>query len=126
MLAVVFSEKCKFWDCAQQLNRNWWLSGKESRCQAGGRISGLGRFPWRRKLQPSPLFLPGKSHGQRSLAGYSLWGRKRIRHDLGTKQLILSTLTLLALQQANELQMRGMRQGIELYSESLLTEKMAD
>ena len=29
---------------------------------------------WRRKRQPTPLFLPGKSHGQRSPAGYSPWG----------------------------------------------------
>ena len=41
-----------------------------------GSVPRLGRFPWRRKWQPTPLFLPGKSHGQRSLAGYSLWGRK--------------------------------------------------
>ena len=32
--------------------------------------------PWRRKWQPTPVFLPGKSHGQRSLAGYSPWGHK--------------------------------------------------
>ena len=118
VLAVVFSEKCKFGDWVQELHKNWWLIGKESTCQAGDRISGLGRFPWRRKQQPTPVFLPGKSHGQRSLAGYSLWGHKRIRHDLGTKQVILSKLALLALQQANELQRRGMRQGIQLYSES--------
>ena len=31
---------------------------------------------WRRKWQPTPVFLSGKSHGQRSLVGYSLWGRK--------------------------------------------------
>ena len=31
---------------------------------------------WRRKWQPTPVFLPGKSHGQRSLAGYSPRGRK--------------------------------------------------
>ena len=33
-------------------------------------------MPWRRKWQPTPVFLPGESHGQRSLAGYSPWGRK--------------------------------------------------
>ena len=33
-------------------------------------------YPWRRKWQPAPVFLPGKFHGQRSLAGYSPWGRK--------------------------------------------------
>ena len=32
--------------------------------------------PWRRKWQPTPVFLPGESHGQRSLVGYSPWGRK--------------------------------------------------
>ena len=39
-------------------------------------ISGSGRSPWRRKWQPTPVFLPRKSHAQRSLAGYSPWGRK--------------------------------------------------
>ena len=34
------------------------------------------RFPlWRRQWHPTPVLLPGKSHGQRSLVGYSLWGR---------------------------------------------------
>ena len=32
--------------------------------------------PWRRKWQPTPVFLPGESHGQRSLVGYSPWGHK--------------------------------------------------
>ena len=39
------------------------------------------RKDWRRKWQPSPVFLPGKFHGQRSLVGCSLWGHKRVRHD---------------------------------------------
>ena len=34
----------------------------------------VGRIHWRRKWQPTPVFLPGKSHGQRSLAGYSSSG----------------------------------------------------
>ena len=33
-------------------------------------------MPWRRKWQPTPVFLPGKSHEQRSLVGYSPWGHK--------------------------------------------------
>ena len=41
---------------------------------------------WRRKWQDIPVFLPGKSHGQRSLVGYSPWGHKRAGHNLGTKQ----------------------------------------
>ena len=32
--------------------------------------------PWRRKWQPTLVFLPGKSHGQRSLVSYSPWGRR--------------------------------------------------
>ena len=35
-----------------------------------------GKIPWRRKWQPTPVLFPGKSHGQRSLAGYSPWGHK--------------------------------------------------
>ena len=46
----------------------------------------VGKIPWRRKWQPTPVFLPGKSHGQRSLVGYSLWSCKRDRRDLATKQ----------------------------------------
>ena len=34
--------------------------------------------PWRRKWLPTPVFLPGEFHGQRCLAGYSLWGRKEL------------------------------------------------
>ena len=43
------------------------------------------RIPWKR-WQPTPIFLPGKSYGQRSLIGYNPRGCKRIRHDLATKQ----------------------------------------
>ena len=46
----------------------------------------IGKIPWRRKWQPTLEFLPGKSQGQRILAGYSLFSRIRVRHDLVTKQ----------------------------------------
>ena len=36
----------------------------------------VGKVPWRKKWQPTPVFLPEKSHGCRSLVGYSSWGRK--------------------------------------------------
>ena len=36
----------------------------------------VGKIPWRKKWQPAPVFLPGKSHAQRSWMGYSPWGRK--------------------------------------------------
>ena len=38
----------------------------------------VGRIPWRRAWQPTPVFLPGESHGQRSLQGYSPWGGKEL------------------------------------------------
>ena len=41
-----------------------------------GSIPGFGKIPWRRAWQPTSAFLPGESHGQRSLAGYGPWGRK--------------------------------------------------
>ena len=34
--------------------------------------------PWKRAWQPTPVFLPGESHGQKSPAGYSPWGRKEL------------------------------------------------
>ena len=37
-----------------------------------------GEDPWRKKWQPTPVFLPGKSQGQRSLVGYSPWGHKEL------------------------------------------------
>ena len=62
-----------------------WCSGKESACQnrreKRHRFNPwVGKIPWRRKWQPTPAFLPGKFHGQRSLAGYSPWGW-RVRHN---------------------------------------------
>ena len=51
-----------------------------------GLVPGWGSSPTEGKRQPTPVFLPGKSHGQRSLAGYSPWG-----HDLATKQQQLHT-----------------------------------
>ena len=36
----------------------------------------VGKIPWKRKWQPTPVFLPRESHGQRSLVNYSPWGRK--------------------------------------------------
>ena len=41
-----------------------------------GLIPGSGKIPWRRKWQPTPVFLPGESHGRGSLVGYSPRGRK--------------------------------------------------
>ena len=65
-----------------------WLSGKESacKCRRHGFNPWVEEIPWRRKWQPTPVLLPGKSHRQRSLVGYSPWGRKRVGRDLATKE----------------------------------------
>ena len=61
----------------------WWLSGKEPVCQC--RRRGFDpwavKITWRRKWQPTPVFLSGKSYGQGSLVGCSPWGCKRVWHD---------------------------------------------
>ena len=60
----------------------WWLRDKESAFNAWARRRGfslwVGKIPRRRKRQLTPVFLPGESHGQRSLAGYSPWGHKEL------------------------------------------------
>ena len=49
-------------------------SGKQSACYAGD--VGSRKILWRRKCQPTPVFLPKQFHGQMNLAGYSPWGHK--------------------------------------------------
>ena len=73
-------------------NLSWlprWHSGKESTCQ-WRRCKGHGfdpciwKIPWRRKWQPTLVFLPGKSHGETNLAGYGPWGHKKVGYDQAT------------------------------------------
>ena len=47
-----------------------------SLCRRFGFDSWVGKVPWRRESLPTPVLLPGEFHGQRSLVGYSTWGRK--------------------------------------------------
>ena len=75
----------------------WWLSGKEPtyQCRRLRFDPWVGKIPWRKKWQPTPVFLPGKSHGQRSLARYSPWSR-RVGHDIVTKQTtVRASVTLI-------------------------------
>ena len=56
-------------------------SGKEPTCECRRHKKHrfnpwVGKMPWRRKWQPTPVFLPGESHAQRSLGGYSPWDHK--------------------------------------------------
>ena len=60
-----------------------WCSGKESACQCKRRKrhgfdSLIRKIPWSRKWQSTPVCLPGKFHGQWSLASYSLRGHKEL------------------------------------------------
>ena len=58
----------------------WWLR-RLSVCLQCGRLQfnpWVRKIPWRRKWQSTPVLLPGKSHGQRSLVGYSPWCRKEL------------------------------------------------
>ena len=71
------------------------LAGKESSCNAGdirdaSSIPGSGRSPGGRKGQSTPIFLPKKLHGERSLAGYGPW-RCRAGHTGATERSTHST-----------------------------------
>ena len=50
------------------------------RCGGPGFNPWIRKIPWRREWLPTPAFLPGEFHGQRSQVGYSPWGR-RVGHD---------------------------------------------
>ena len=62
--------------------------GEEPACNAGDldSIPGLGRSPREGNGYPTPEFLPGKFHGQRSLADFCPWGLKGVGHNLAAKQ----------------------------------------
>ena len=77
-----------------------WLSGKESVCQCKrlrrhGFDLWVGKIPWRRKWQPTPVYLPGKSHEQRSQVGCSLWVAESDMTKYPTLSIILSEIGLL-------------------------------
>ena len=77
-----------------------WCSGKESAYQSsrGGFYPWFRKIPWRRRWQPPPVFLPGESHGQRSLVGYSPRGDKESdmtehsRHTYTQRNIILAII----------------------------------
>ena len=74
----------------------WWLGGKKKKkihlqCGRWRFHPWAGKMPWKRVWQPTPVSLPGKFHGQRSLAGYSPWAA-RVGRDLATKPPPLTSL----------------------------------
>ena len=48
--------------------------GSRLQCRRPGFSSWIGKIPWKRAWQPTPVFLPGEFHGERNLAGYNPWG----------------------------------------------------
>ena len=66
----------------------WWLNGKESACQCRRHRFNpwVRKIPWRWKWLSTPVFVPGKSHGQRNPVGYSPWESQNSQNDLASKQ----------------------------------------
>ena len=67
-------------------------SGKEfacwcRRCKRRKLDPWVGKIPWRRNWQPTPVSLPGKSHGQRCLEGYCPWGHERVGHNWAAEHI---------------------------------------
>ena len=78
-MSAVYSSLSILWHCPSL--RLGFPDGSEVKASAWnagdpGSIPGSEKIPWRRQWQPTPVFLPGKSHGQRKLIGYRPWGRK--------------------------------------------------
>ena len=74
----------------------WWLRWESVCLQCGrpGFDPWVGKILWRRQWQPTPGQLPGKSHGWKSLVGYSPWGSQRVRHDWATSLLIFHQMDI--------------------------------
>ena len=68
------------------------------------------KIPWKRAWKPTQVFLLGKSHGQRSLVGYSPWGHKRVRHNWARMWACTHTHTC----------MQGQAEGIEIVCKGML------
>ena len=83
--------KIRYWSGYCRLS--WWLRGKESACQCRRhRFDHLVRkILWRKEWLSTPVFLPGKFHGQRSLVA-TAWGLRRVGYNLTTKQQQLDIL----------------------------------
>ena len=59
-----------------------------AQCRSLGFNPWVRKIPWRRKWQPTLVFLPGKSHRQKSLVGYTPWGCKSVGHGLATEHIV--------------------------------------
>ena len=81
----------------------WWLIRERiclqyRRCRWCQFIPWVGKTPWRRKSQPTPVFLPGEFHGQRNLADHSPWGCKELDMTEATEASLEGLMLKLKLQ----------------------------
>ena len=85
---LFFPQACCLRTCTHHLRLPWWLSGKESACQCRRHEfdSWARKIPWKRKQQPTPVFVPGKIPWTEEPGRQPSMGLQRIRHDLATKQ----------------------------------------
>ena len=76
------NNKYCYYDFVEEFTEIWGFPGGSEvksvclQCRRPGFNPWVEKIPWRRKWQPIPVFLPGESHGWRSLVGYSPWGHK--------------------------------------------------
>ena len=72
--------RMKIFHFSDRLGLPWWLRWYRIHllCRRPRFDAWVGKIPWRREWQPTPVILPGEFHGQRSLAGYSPWGHKEL------------------------------------------------
>ena len=81
IIFTLFNQESTIW----KLGLPRWLSGEESyRCRRCGFDPLVENISWRRKWQNTPVFVPGKSHGQRSLEGYSPCTLAKLLHSCPT------------------------------------------
>ena len=94
----------------------WWLSGKAYCCQCKRCIRHrfslcVGKIPWRRKWQPTPVSFSGKFHGQRNPVGYSPWGHKEsnmTEHTYFWYSLLNTALFLLVVLESSAVSSLGL------------------
>ena len=94
-------------------------NGKEPACQCRRHkrqefVLWVRTIPWRREWKPTPVFFPGEAHGQRSLVGYSQWGREELDT---TEELSTDThthATLLSFGKKNQMNASGLKHSVEI------------
>ena len=88
----MFFRKCNLHSWASQTaqwERTHLPMQRQGRC---GFDPWVGKRPWERKWKPTPVFLPGEFHGERSLVGYTPWNWERVKQDWVRRPLSLGSL----------------------------------